>query len=76
MNERKTQCKRLLEYMANHDGVTQFEAISELGILRLASRISELKKYGCDIGSNFVKVTNRYGETCRVKRYYWRGEDL
>lgn len=74
MNERKTQCKRLLEYMASHDGITQFEAISELGILRLASRISELKKFGCDIGSDFVNVTNRYGEKCRVKKYYWRSE--
>ena len=38
----------------------------DLGILRLASRISELKKAGVPIRRDWAKVTNRHGETCNV----------
>ena len=65
----KSQNERLLEYLKQHGKITQFEAIGELGILRLASRISELKKSGENIFSSMVKVTNRYGETCHVAEY-------
>lgn len=70
MNERKTQCKRLLEYLAENDGITQLEAIRDLGIYRLPSRVSELKKAGYNITSKFVNVKNRWNEKCHVKRYY------
>ena len=65
-----TQNARLLEYLRAHAGITQFEAIAELGILRLASRVSELKKTGHHIYGEMVKVKNRYGEAVRVKRYF------
>lgn len=65
-----TQNARLLEYLRTHVGITQFEAIAELGILRLASRVNDLKKAGHHIYGEMVKVKNRYGETVRVKRYF------
>ena len=65
----KSQNERLLEYLKDHGKITQFEAISELGILRLASRANDLKKSGVKIFSSMVKVTNRYGEICRVAEY-------
>lgn len=69
-NERPNQVERILDYLSRHGSITQFEAISELGILRLASRISEMKdKYGIKIKSEMVEVTNRFGEKCRVARY-------
>lgn len=69
-NKRPTQCDRLLDYMKRHPkGVTQLEALSELGILRLASRISELKRDGEVISKRMVDVTNKYGEVCRVAQY-------
>lgn len=68
-NSNPTQAQRVLDYIAEHGSITQFEALSELGVMRLASRISELKKRGHKITSQIVKVENRYGETCRVKRY-------
>lgn len=68
-NSNPNQCKRLLGYMRTHKGITQFEAIGSLGILRLASRISELKKDGNVIDSERIKVTNRFGETCYVSEY-------
>lgn len=73
MNSNPTQAQRVLDYMTKHGGITQFEALRELGVMRLASRISELKKNGHKISSQTVKVENRYGEKCRVKRYSMEG---
>lgn len=70
-----TQEDRILDYLDRHpEGLTQFEAIKDLGILRLASRISDLKREGHKITSERVKVRNRYGEDCYVSRYYFAKE--
>ena len=69
METKTTQEQRVLDYMYEHGSITQFEAIGELGVMRLASRISDLRKKGWDIESKMVAVKNRFGETCRVKRY-------
>lgn len=74
MNSNPTQAERVLTYIAEHGSVTQFEALKDLGVMRLASRISELRKNGHEIVSQMVKVENRYGETCRVKRYFLKGD--
>lgn len=68
-NSNPTQCARVLEYIEEHGGITQFEALQDLGVMRLASRISNLKKEGYRITDEWVDVKNRFGETCRVKRY-------
>ena len=68
-NSRPTQTQRVLEYINNHGGITQIEALQDIGVLRLASRVSELRKNGHKITCEWVNVLNRYGEKCRVKRY-------
>ena len=68
-NKRPTQCQRLLDYMSRHKSITQIEALSELGILRLASRISELRRKGYAISREMVTVTNRFNEKCKVASY-------
>lgn len=65
-----TQNKRLVKYLEEHDSITQLEALNELGIFRLASRINDLKRMGYDIGGEMVDVTNRFGEVVKVKRYF------
>ena len=76
-NSKPTQCKRLLNYLMNHsEGVTQIEALNSLGILRLASRITELKGQGYPIYSEWQKVKNRYGEVANIKRYKLMREEL
>ena len=72
MNSNPTQSERIMRYMQEHGSVTQLEALNELGVLRLASRISELRRDGYPIESQMVSVENRYGEKCRVKRYSLR----
>ena len=65
-----TQNKRLVKYLEDHESITQLEALNELGIFRLASRINDLKRMGYEIGGEMVDVTNRFGESAKVKRYF------
>lgn len=69
-----TQAERVLEHMSKYGSITSLEAIKEYGILRLASRISDLRRNGYQIDSKMDYVVNRYGEKCRVKRYSLRKE--
>lgn len=68
-NSKPTQAQRVLDYIEEHGSITQFEAMNDLGIMRLASRISELKKNGYNIVSRMITVKNRFGENCSVKQY-------
>ena len=66
---KNTQERRILSYMEEYGSITQTEAFFDLGVMRLASRISSLRKQGYKIESTLEKVKNRYGESCRIKRY-------
>lgn len=72
-NTNNRQEKRVMSYLEQNGSITQFEAYNELGIMRLASRISSLKKKGCGITGENIAVTNRFGERCYVKRYRLEG---
>lgn len=45
-SEFSTQTDELFDYLNHNEGITQLEALRELGIMRLASRISDLKTRG------------------------------
>ena len=45
------------------------EAMKELGIMRLAARIKDLRDDGHKIDMSWNYVTDRYGEERRVARY-------
>lgn len=64
-----TQNQRVIAYMEQFGSITQLEALRDLGIMRLASRISDLKKMGYSIESTTEAVANRWEETCHIKRY-------
>ena len=68
-----TQCERLLEYLNTHDSITQMEALNELGIMRLASRVSDLNRQGYDIQKKMIVVKNRWGESCCIASYSFGG---
>lgn len=68
-HHKPTQNERILDYIAKFGSITQFEALQDLGVMRLASRISDLKRQGYNIKAKTETVKNRYGEKCRVKRY-------
>lgn len=69
-----TQASRILDYMNTFGSITQLEALKDLGVMRLASRISDLKKQGHPIHSETITVKNRFDEDCYIKRYSLRGE--
>ena len=69
------QADRILAYMKEHGGITSLDASRDLGCMRLGARIFELKERGYDIRGEFVDVENRYGEKCRVKRYWLGGTE-
>lgn len=46
---RKSQCFQVLKYMEDHGSITSLEAYEDLRIMRLASRIHDLKEMGYDI---------------------------
>ena len=46
-----TQSDRVLDYIKEFGSITQLDAIRDLGIMRLASRVSDLKKSGVYITS-------------------------
>lgn len=67
---RPTQCDRILQYLSDFGTITQLDALADLGIMRLASRISEMKKRGVEIGKRQRAVKNRYGEKCYITEYF------
>lgn len=74
IDHKPTQNDRILDYIDKFGSITQMEALSDLGIMRLASRISDLKRLGYPITSTVEPVKNRYGEKCHIKRYRMEGD--
>lgn len=70
-----TQTERVLRHLDAFGSITSLEAMNEYGIMRLASRISDLKKQGYPITSEVEAVKNRFGENCYIKRYSLQGGD-
>lgn len=64
-----TQCERIIEYMEQFGSISSFEAFADLGIVRLASRIHDLKGQGYNITSEIRSSKNRFGETVSFKVY-------
>ena len=73
--QKATQAERIIDYMTEFGSITQFDAFKDLGIMRLASRISDLKKAGYPIKSESEIVKNRFGENTCIKRYSLMGGD-
>lgn len=68
------QCEKVLKYIKDYGSITSSEAVKELGVYRLASRINELRDRGEDIKDEWLTSKNRYGENIRYKRYFIDGK--
>ena len=69
VHQKSTQRIQIMRHLKENGTITQLEALREYGIMRLASRISELKKRGEPISKVMRSATNRYGETVRYAEY-------
>lgn len=64
-----TQGERILKYIDEKGSITPMEAFNELGITKLATRISELRRGGEKIEKRYVTGTNRFGEKIQYMEY-------
>lgn len=64
-----TQYDLILKYMKDFGTISPYEAFRDLGITKLATRISEMRKKGYEINSEWVNTANRYGQEVKYKRY-------
>lgn len=67
---KSTQCEKVLAYMRQFGSITQLEALQDIGCMRLASRISDLRYQGYAIGRRIKTGKNRYGESVSFAEYY------
>ena len=74
MENKSTQSQMVIDYIREFGSITQLDALKDLGVMRLASRISDLKKQGYNIESKPEAVLNRYGKKCYINRYSERTE--
>ena len=65
-----TQCEKVLEYMKEFGSITPIEAMQDIGCMRLASRINDLKDQGFAIGRRMKTAKNRYGKDVSFAEYY------
>lgn len=63
-----TQCEKILNYIKEHGSIDARQAY-KLGIMRLASRISDLRVAGYKIKTEMKKVKNRDGSSSHVAVY-------
>lgn len=68
------QRMKIIEYMRNNDGITSLEAVENLRILRLASRIHELVKLGYDIDKETIYKHKDDGSVIHYTKYTLLGE--
>ena len=64
-----TQCQKILKYMDDFGSITPLEAMNDLGVMRLAARISDIKRMGIDIRTETVSARNRYDKPVKFARY-------
>ena len=63
------QVDRIYQYMKDFGSITQLDAIRDLGVMRLASRISDMRKDGIGIIREMETGKNRYGDDTHYARY-------
>lgn len=66
----KTQNQQILKHLKTHKkGINPRQALEKFGCMRLASRISDLRRMGYEISREMIAVKNRDGETRYVANY-------
>lgn len=65
-----TQSERIIRHLRDYGSISSMEAVQEYGIMRLASRISDLRRAGIPIHREMVSAKNRYGEATSYARYF------
>ena len=64
-----TQREQILEYITEFGSITPMQAFYDLGITKLATRISEMRKDGMAFKIEMISTKSRYGKPVHYCRY-------
>ena len=64
-----TQHQLILKYIQDFGSITPMQAIFDLGITKLATRVSEMRRDGMQFKIETVKSKNRYGKSVHFAKY-------
>ena len=64
-----TQRDAIMAYITEFGSITPMQAFYDLGITKLATRISEMRKNGMAIKIEMVTDKNRYGKSVTYAKY-------
>ena len=64
-----TQREAILQYIEEFGSITPMQAFADLGITKLATRISEMRKDGMTFKIEMVSTKNRYGKSVIYAKY-------
>ena len=67
------QYEKILQYINDFGSISPMEAFSDLGITKLATRISEMRRDGIEFNQRIETSKNRYGEKVNYMRS-WKGD--
>lgn len=67
-----TQCEQILHHMQTLGSITSLEAMQKYGIMRLASRITDLRRRGIAITKQIVKGEIGMARQLPMPRTDWR----
>ena len=67
--QKMTMQERVLKYIKDFGSITTWEAFKELGCTRLSEYIRRIR-LELNIGDEWVKTTNRYGDKIEYKKYF------
>lgn len=65
-----TQEQRVINYIKAYGSITPIDAFMDLGITKLATVVSRLKRNGYTFYQHLDYNKNRYGELCHYMRYW------
>ena len=71
-----TQRQLILKYIQDFGSITPMDAFFDLGITKLATRISEMRRDGMQFKIDTVKSKNRYGKTVHFAKYSFQKETM
>lgn len=63
------QYERIISYINEFGSISPMEAFADLGITKLSTRVSEMRKDGIEFNQEWEVRKNRYGEKVRYMRY-------
>lgn len=64
-----TQAERIIDYLEKFGSITPLEAFYDLGVTKLATRISEMRREGVGFDQELVESHNRFGEKVHYMKY-------